>query len=1796
MKQSTRNSWLTKINMRGLSLTVACGFLACCVQTAAAVAGNSKTSAVAITVKTTQQSKTVTLVEDSEWGSGTYYFKVSLKNGTGYTFWSSGSASVSAYMGTWDSEFGSVNSDFSSSATYDGLNFWMAVHPEDWWEDMVSGTYYLVIEGEVGDSVTLNWVEGANEEPIPPGSIDNPKQITVGTTAGAVSASLLEDTYSFQTTLTAGKKYKFWTTGGTADNGGFTIDYEPVGDGVEMPVRTDVENDDEFNDIMVLVPAETGAYLLKVMGADSAGFAFHYQVVPSRLPAAHTDVIALGAPTLDGVESDPFDAGARNNPASGFYDQVIDEQLFSVSLEKDARYVFETSGEDAPNGLVMEIYDATGAVLFANRHKAPGDAQTLIAFQAPAAATYWVGVCQDIDEPVGAVSCTLAARKLSANEAGQEDAWDTGDDALSGASALAPVPGTAGGEGTGHGPHTLGLTDWADWFRLDARQGLSYEIKAAVTNDMQGLVLAAVIYSVSGTTLTKIQEITNLTAGATFTATKNGSYSMRVAVADGQGVDYAYTLTSLAYKTGVQLGMLRVDIGGPTAADGGQWSLADGTKYPGGATVLLPAGSQTVTFNPVTGWTTPAKQTVSVAAGAEPTVVAANYNDTSDPKDDVPATATVLTPTNKGQKQSHSLWTTDPADWYKVTVKTDSYYTFTLDPYLGAPKLTVFRANLTDVVVAGTAVRFLPDVAGTYYIRVAQADPGQAVDSAYTLNYLAQAVGTIKFEKAAYSVKEGTATADIKVLRSAKDGRVRVRYWTQQDTAVPGTDYKPVKGYLEWKDGDLTAKTVSVPLIPNLYQTWEANKSFSVRIETVPEGELEADELVPPLAVPTVAVVTITESKTKTPGKVSFSGYGPAEEQISAFANAQSPVVAVGAGNEVTLWIARAGGADGEVAATVATVAGTAVAGVNFESASDTLVWEAGDLSPKPFTILTLPTEEAFQATKTLSVKLTVDKVSGGGVTLGTASVAVQVRDPKIVNTVEEWQAAGNNATGGTLKPGVAGAWFFDPEGSLRCASLAAKAKAELTLTFTGPGTLTFAAELIKGGDADNSTFTYTIGSQTFTCGTGEETVRYLPAGTQTVKFTVTRGLASLADAEVFGRLTDLAGQPFQWAPLPAAMPTAPANQAIMGLGEEITFNWVADGVNTFRIYVADSVAKLNKQNAMIAEYVAEPTFCTSCGAFPSFLTGKTYYWRVDSVLPGDTDNPDAPNPALDLLTKTGSVWSFTVGADGAPVTDTLAANALADYSNPAGDGYLLVQGLSYKIGPFDAPNGETFKATNLPQGMALTTVAGLAYITGIPAKTNAVTAILQASAKVGTKVLAGTTFSMPFAVAPAGLAVGSFNGLLTADEGNANEALASLTFTATEAGALTAKVLVAGKTYSFTGTGFSEDIPQLDNEQPGLRAVLTLKSVVAGVTYTNTLTVTACRGSATDTEALDTPVVADLSLQIAAADGKSAREVLFTGPLVRDNSKVASVIQGLKRAVGYYTVSLPVREAVDGAPAGAGYVTMTLDATGSVKLSGMLADATVWTASGVPGYVSDYNETGAPALLIPVYTAKAKMAAGGWLVITADAGSGLVVASGQLVWYNADPNATRAGAEGFSLALDPTGGFYDTLFSLQTYYLNAELTVGAISAPDALDATYTVRLCAPDTYGVSLNAVGDALTVDKRALVKNAGNSALNDFGNSVNPCNLTLAFTRATGLYSGSFSLWYGNEAGTSQKEQTGLKFQGVLTPAKASDSVYVESPGLGFYQIPEKIGTRTWTGSYLFKIQSQAIIQDWSEGWGE
>lgn len=1752
----------------------------------------------------------VTLVDDGT-GSGVYFFSVAMKKGLAYTFWTSGlteDAALSVYDMTAEVRY-SGETDPGSLASYemarDRVNYRLFVTADSWELDLTVSKCYLVLTGDVGARVTINSANGEVPEPIPLGDPENPMSLSVATTPGRFNGMFLDGAYYFKTTLTAGNKYKFSTAGGS--------DTDPVtlfvngGAEVSEPDVLDGDWVDANNEAKIVKPTQTGLHEIVVSGAGS--FTLDYQLVPARLPAAHP-VTDLTASNLAVAVSIPCSPGYRNLPTSGFNDQFIDEQLFKVQLQKEVSYLFETTGTPGAD-LVMEIYDARGVIVLRNERVAPNEQNTKIVFKAPLAGVYWIGVCQNQaseDDPIqDGVECAFTARVIGAAEEGMLDAWDHEDDGYLGASGLSPLPGTMSDittNGVGHGEHTLGLTDLKDWFRLDGRSGITYRLQASLSEEallagMDAFTLCAKIYKLSGTTLipfARLPAVTNLLTGAQFTADTHASYYIELFVQNGQGVDYGpYTVHTTAYQaSGPGLGMLGVNILGPTTASGASWSLlGDGLaapKYPGGATVLLPAGRCDVKFAPVAGWTTPSNQVAFITAGTNATVVTAKFFDTFDTKDDIPSGATLLLPKLLPQTVGRSLWQNDPVDWYKVTVRNDTYYSFALSPAAVQARITVYRANMTDRIAEGRSMTFLSRESGTYFIAVRHEEP--AADLVYTLTYAALQVGIVGFDKNSYSVSETLPFAEVRVLRTAKEGRVRVRYTTVQATAVPGDDYQPVQGILDWPQGSNSVQIIRVPLIPDLVDVWDVNKRFSIRLEPIPEDDREVDEWVPALGI-TETFVTVTENTLKKPGILGFTGTG--DTLPEAFEKPLFPALTITAGASATLWISRTGGFNGAVAAKVTTVKGTALENINFVPLTQTITWADGDMEPKSVTVQTIQAQEVYQAPKTLTVRMAIDTLSGGGAKPGVSLVTLTIRDPKVTQTVEEWAVSREKNPPVVVRPSVAGQWFFNASGNLRSTPLAPAGKAGMIVTVTGPGVLRFTPGLIKEGST-NASFTCTLSGKTFAVGGGTNCVLYLGKGLQTLTFTAMRG-AGVPGGDTFAYF--VVGEehsPFEWTPLRLAMQPFPVDKEVAMARDNTKLIWKGE-INSqmgYRVTVDTNMARVGTDAALINRFVEGENNIISMDLFTALDPLKTYYWRVDTLLFNDPG--EAFNGTI-LLVNTNVIWSFKTAAASAAQTTFKDAQGKSYYA-ASNDVVVLIQGVATT---FTLGGGTTYqlKSGKLPDGLILT--AGV--ISGVPAVAGLYSATFQAV--TGTQL--GATETVFFDVHPMQLAAGTFNGLLMASTTptNQHESVSSLNVTVGNTGIITAKAMAGGVAYTFTGKGFIREEPFLENGQPGLAAELRQVTMVGTKPYTNLLTLTVCSGATNDWEALDTLATAKLVLFRPPAN--AIQQLEYEGYLVRDNTKVSQVKTALSLFRGYYTVSLPAgSSAVEGEdPAGVGYITLTIDVNGSVKIAGQLADGTALTASGIAGYRSD-DGTGRPEMWIPVYFAKGTMVFTGWLVLNEDEPSGKIVVAYDsalpLFWINSDPKSTYSAASGYSLEIEPTGGFYDTLFNLQTYYLNTRFSVRMDDPSWRLpEEIYPLGMSTVLAYpgaaaeGETINLVGQTMSVVKRVLVKRQG-SVLWDLESSVNPSNLALSFTRATGLFSGSFSLWLGDSGigeETKQKEQVNIQYKGVLTPVKSMSSEFVDRPGMGYYLVPVTLPGRTWNASYPFEVFGEEFINDWSEG---
>ena len=577
--------------------------------------------------------------------------------------------------------------------------------------------------------------------------------------------------------------------------------------------------------------------------------------------------------------------------------------------------------------------------------------------------------------------------------------------------------------------------------------------------------------------------------------------------------------------------------------------------------------------------------------------------------------------------------------------------------------------------------------------------------------------------------------------------------------------------------------------------------------------------------------------------------------------------------------------------------------------------------------------------------------------------------------------------------------------------------------------------------------------------------------------------------------------------------------------------------------------------------------------------------------------------------TENGVAKTFTATAKDKTLKISGASTFSVDGYELDGTPVALRQGLKYSA---SFGTGGTIKASNLPAGLKLDQNKATKEwtVAGVPSKAG----VFQAT--VGSS-------NICYTVVAEGTAAGTFNGLATTyDTTNGVPTLASVTITAALGGKLSASVNIAGKKYSFADTGYAYVMGDpADTNVPvyvaaELALVQKIGSGATAQTVTNWLYYTVMDVPETAAEGWRSEGVVEIQMAaLPDAKGNGYQEdVWYSGKVYRDNSKSgkdakAAWEAAMAKHAGYYTVSLVALDAMPGEPRGSGYITLTLDAKGKAKLAGKLADGTKYSSSATATLAGEEDD---PSVRVPLYAQKGSWVFGGWLSIKADE-DGVPVATidspdTDLVWKNDDPASTFDGEEGFSLYLQPVGGWYDTVSNLQRAYLESDLSVDLPEGEDALEEIMET-LALGDGYafvaqpsGQAVDLLGNTLSVVKQALVK-TGSKKLIDWEKSVNASNVKITFKRATGIVSGTFDLWYeGTNAkgAVEQKSITSLKHEGVLVLSRGGEG-YIENDVLssGFFLVPLEIKykddkgkdqKRKWTGSYRFDIKATPVDRSW------
>jgi hypothetical protein len=226
--------------------------------------------------------------------------------------------------------------------------------------------------------------------------------------------------------------------------------------------------------------------------------------------------------------------------------------------------------------------------------------------------------------------------------------------------------------------------------------------------------------------------------------------------------------------------------------------------------------------------------------------------------------------------------------------------------------------------------------------------------------------GSFQFDAAAYRVAENAGIVRVTVARvGGSDGAVTVKYSTNQDSAVAGTDYNAASGTLSWADGDATSRALTVQILDDF--GFEGDQTFRVALSQPTGGAM--------LGGPSETVITIADNEVAFAGGVRLSASGYSVDE--------------GAGT-VTVTVLRGGSSDGSVSVAYSTVNGEAVAGSDYLATSGRLTWAAGDLEPKTLLITVLP-DATVEGSETFGIVLSSPT---GGVALDTpGSATIEITD-----------------------------------------------------------------------------------------------------------------------------------------------------------------------------------------------------------------------------------------------------------------------------------------------------------------------------------------------------------------------------------------------------------------------------------------------------------------------------------------------------------------------------------------------------------------------------------------------------------------------------------------------------------------------------------------------------------------------------------------------------------------------------------------------------------------------------------
>jgi hypothetical protein len=282
-------------------------------------------------------------------------------------------------------------------------------------------------------------------------------------------------------------------------------------------------------------------------------------------------------------------------------------------------------------------------------------------------------------------------------------------------------------------------------------------------------------------------------------------------------------------------------------------------------------------------------------------------------------------------------------------------------------------------------------------------------------------------------------------------------------------------------------------------------------------------------------------------------------------------------------------------------------------------------------------------------------------------------------------------------------------------------------------------------------------------------------------------------------------------------------------------------------------------------------------------------------------------------------------------------------------------------------------------------------------------------------------------------------------------------------------------------------------------------------------------------------------------------------------DQKDSAAQERLSEVKGYYTMALlntggysalRGQEASLGAGA-AGYLALTVGDLGTVKMAGRLSDGT--TVSCSAKLLEGLNPDGwyAIALYQPLYSKKGAVSGLLWLnprdkVLRTDRYRGWYID-----WFCGKEDTP------FVYELDACGGFFGDRSSRQAlssdYAFCADVPDNLPQPVEVLSGSW-IEFAFP--WQLHVTSLNDRLLLPKATVPRRVGTGKTGYYDYDVeNPSCATLSYQARTGLYKGSFKLYFdGVDTRTNLQHKTNLvPFAGVMTPCR--DQIFSGwSAGLG------------------------------------